>query len=324
MNFTENLLLMRVNILSSLLFLGCVTIYCSSPTPHFVDLPEDVQAISLLGDTLRSTSNGLPEPLESRIDSMINAKTILDDVASALIWEARKEAYHGNYRTTIEMLSNRVRSGFSSEEKARILRHRGHRYITLREFNYAITDFSIAANLVAGTKDRVEEDGLPNAQNRPLSTLQTNIWYHMGLAHYLKGEYQMAVDSYQNCYDLSTNDDMRVAALYWQYMALRKQGKDVEAGKLLDLISAEMNIIENDSYLKLLLVFKGEFDPEMLLDNESDALSNATVGYGLGFWHDINGRKDRAETIWRNVYDAGNWASFGFIASEVELANLED
>jgi hypothetical protein len=85
-----------------------------------------------------------------------------------------------------------------------------------------------------------------------------------------------------------------------------------------------MNIIENDSYLKLLLVFKGEFDPEMLLDNESDALSNATVGYGLGFWHDINGRKDRAQTIWRNVYDAGNWASFGFIASEVELANLED
>lgn len=83
---------MRVKLLSSLLFLGCVTIYCSNPTPHFVDLPEDVQAISLLGDTLRSTSNGLPKPLESRIDSMINAKTILDDVASALIWEARKRS----------------------------------------------------------------------------------------------------------------------------------------------------------------------------------------------------------------------------------------
>ncbi len=323
MNFLENHYLMRIKLFLPLLLIGLISLNCSNPQPHFVDLPDDAQAISLLGDTLRSSSNGLPERLETRIDSLIETNTIANDVASALIWEARKEAYNGNYRATIEMLSDRVRPNFTDEEKARVLRHRGHRYITLREFNYAITDFSLAANMVAGSRDRREEDGLPNAQNLPLSSLQTNIWYHMGLAHYLKGEYQMAADSYQNCFDLSTNDDMRVAALYWQYMALRKQGKDVEAGKLLELVSADMNIIENDSYLKLLLVFKGEFDPEMLLNYDSDALSNATVGYGLGFWHHINGRNERAQQIWQDVYDAGNWASFGYIASEVELADLK-
>ena len=322
MNFTENHFLMRINVLLPLFLAAIITINCSGPEPHFVDLPKEAQAISLLGDTLTSNTAGLPEPLEMRIDSLIAANTVANDVASALIWEARKAAYQGQYRLAIEMLSDRVRPNFTDEEKARVLRHRGHRYITLREFNYAITDFSIAANLVLDTRDRREEDGLPNALNLPLSSLQTNIWYHMGLAHYLNGEYQIAADSYQNCYDLSTNDDMRVASLYWQYMALRKQGKDVEAGKLLELVSADMNIIENDSYLKLLLVFKGEFDPEMLLSTDSDALSNATVGYGLGFWHHINGRKERAQNIWQEVYDAGNWASFGFIASEAELANL--
>jgi hypothetical protein len=58
----------------------------------------------------------------------------------------------------------------------------------------------------------------------------------------------------------------------------------------------------------------------MILDSENDALSNATVGYGIGNWHFINGRTERAKEIWQTVYNDGNWASFGFIASEVELA----
>ena len=68
-----------------------------------------------------------------------------------------------------------------------------------------------------------------------------------------------------------------------------------------------------------LWVFKGEFNPDMIFDSEGDALSNATIGYGIGNWHYINGRTNRAIEIWNEVYEAGNWASFGFIASEVEL-----
>lgn len=44
------------------------------------------------------------------------------------------------------------------------------------------------------------------------------------------------------------------------------------------------------------------------------------IGYGIGNWHFMNGRKKRAESIWRQVYESESWASFGYIASESELA----
>jgi tetratricopeptide (TPR) repeat protein len=298
-------------------------IACSSPeqAPLFEQLPEDVQTISLLGDTLKSNGS-LPYELSIRIDSLIELNRSNGDLASANIWQARLLGYLGEYRDAVSVLSEGLESELSNQEQARFLRHRGHRYITLREFDLAIADFERAAILIEGTEDRVEEDGLPNAQNKPLSSLHTNIWYHLGLAQYLRQDYESAVQSYENCYQASTNDDMRVAALYWKYMSLRKLGRDGEAGSLLDRITDETEVIENDSYLKLLMVFKGVFEPGMLLDEESDALSNATVGYGIGFWHDVNGRNERAQQIWQDVYDAGNWAAFGYIASEVELKSI--
>ncbi len=295
-------------------------ISCTNPKPHFVDLPDDVQAISLLGDSLRSNVS-LPDELHARIDSLIFLSNDNGDEASGLIWVARLAAYHGKYKETVSILTEGIDPNFSSQEMARFLRHRGHRYITLREFDLAITDFKTAAMVMIESDDRIEEDGLPNSQNMPLSSLYTNVYYHLGLAQYLTGDYESAAENYELCFNASTNDDMQIAALYWKYMSLRKLGRDEEAGRLLNLVSADLNIIENDSYLNLLLVFKGEFDPEHLL-NGGDALTNSTVGYGIGFWHHINGRKDRAYQIWQNVYDAGNWAAFGHIASEVELAAL--
>ncbi len=76
-------------------------------------------------------------------------------------------------------------------------RHRGHRYITLREFDKAIADFNKAVELIEGTDDIVEPDGAPNAAGIPTSTLHTNIWYHLGLAHYLKGDFAAALLAYE-------------------------------------------------------------------------------------------------------------------------------
>ncbi len=67
----------------------------------------------------------------------------------------------------------------------------------------------------------MEPDGLPNEQNKPRSTLHTNIWYHLGLAHYLTGDFDEAINAYRECLKASSNDDMRVATSYWLYMALR-------------------------------------------------------------------------------------------------------
>ncbi|MFN1834931.1 tetratricopeptide repeat protein [Balneola sp. MJW-20] len=278
------------------------------------------QAVSLLGDTLYTPESSLNETLSVRLDSLINSAENNNDPATALVWKARRLGYQGDYRSAIDLLSDGIEL---YPEEARLYRHRGHRYISVREFNLAIADLEKAAGLVEGTEDIVEPDGLPNAQNIPLSTLQTNIWYHLGLAYFLNGNYADAESSYQNGLDLVQNDDMKVAFLYWQYITFRKHGNDLKAGQVLGQVHTDLNIIENRSYYDLLRVFKGEFDEESLLDASETALDNATVGYGLGFWHDINGRQSRANEIWSRIYNSGPWAAFGYIASESELARAK-
>jgi len=44
--------------------------------------------------------------------------------------------------------------------------------------------------------NQIEPDGLPNAKNIPISTLKGNIWYHLGLAYYLKGDFENALWAY--------------------------------------------------------------------------------------------------------------------------------
>ncbi|WP_290878133.1 hypothetical protein [Gracilimonas sp.] len=295
------------------LFLGCQ----NEQSIRFQDLPPEAQTISLLGDTLETEIDSLPETMAARIDSLSRLALDEDRMIDSYIWEARKTAYTGDYRLALHQLSSAI---IEFPEEPRLYRHRGHRYITLREFDLAIHDFRKAAELFEGQEDITEPDGLPNAQNIPLSSLQTNTWYHLGLAHYLKGEYEHANMAYQNGLEVSNNPDMRVAFWYWYYMSLRKAGNDVQAGELLEEVPENLELIENTSYYELLMVFKGVFDENQLLSEDNSELDNATLGYGLGFWHHINGRTERANEIWRQVYDAGNWAAFGFIASEAELA----
>jgi len=271
----------------------------------------------LMGDTLPTLSEELPEPLTARIDSLSQQALMDDRLVDHYIWEGRRSAYFGDYRRAIEQFSAAIAE---FPEEPRLYRHRGHRYITLREFDLAIQDFQMSAELSEGQPDVAEKDGLPNAQNIPLSSLQTNTWYHLGLAHYLKGEFTEAVNAYQNGLEVSDNDDMRIAFLYWYYMALRKQGKDVEAGQLLDDVSEDLELIENTSYYELLMVFKGVFNEDQLLGTSNSELQSATLGYGLGFWHHINGRTEKAQQIWEEIYMYGNWPAFGYIASEAELA----
>lgn len=76
--------------------------------------------------------------------------------ADAIIWLGRRKAYPGNYKEAIDIFSR----GIALHPKdARLYRHRGHRYITLRCFDKAITDFKKAAQLIKGQPDEVEPDG---------------------------------------------------------------------------------------------------------------------------------------------------------------------
>lgn len=239
--------------------------------------------------------------------------------ADSTIWYGRRTAYTGRYKDAIAIFTRAIARW---PQDVRLYRHRGHRYITLRCFDDAIRDFETAAKLVKGRSDEIEPDGLPNAKNIPTSTLQSNIWYHLGLAYYLKGDFKRAEKAYAECMKVSKNNDMLAATTHWYYMTLRGLEKNPQAARLLEAVDGDFEVIENDDYLKLLRLYRGEVRAEMLLEalgDKADSLGNASLGYGVGNWYLYNRDSVRAEQIFRRVVAGNQWASFGYIAAEAEL-----
>jgi len=295
--------------------------------PLLVDEPEGTpvfQGVGLTGDSLFTTVDS--SAMAGQVQKFKKAKAEYNEEATLenIIWKGRREAYLGRYDLAIETFSEAVNKYPQSYEA---LRHRGHRYITIRSFDKAIEDLNKAASLMEGDPLMVEQDGMPNEQNIPLTTVQFNVWYHLGLAHYLNEEFEKALDAYRKCMEVSNNDDLVVATLDWKYMTMMKLGMDQEASELLDKVSKDMTIIENDSYYNRLLMYKGLIEPEELIDGDIDSdsgrLQYVTQGYGLGnYYLRQNDTQPAIETFMR-VMKTNYWAAFGYIASEMELAKLK-
>lgn len=310
--------LSRLCLSAVLLTVYCLplTVYCLPQTPE-----SRQEATSLLGRPL------VPAPIPADVRKTLEAnlqKAEIEhgknpDDLDATIWLGRRQAYLGRYRDAIETFSKGIEK---HPDDARMYRHRGHRYITVRELPKAVADFTKAAQLVAGKPDQVEPDGQPNARNIPTSTLQSNIYYHLGLAHYLTRDFAKAADAYARCMTVSKNPDMLVATTYWYYLALARLGRSAEAATLLQPISAGMEIIENASYHRLLRMFKGELTPESLLAPGAAGLDAVTTKYGIAAWHLANGRRDAGLTLLREIVDGvpQQWPAFGYIAAEADLA----
>ena len=192
----------------------------------------------------------------------------------------------------------------------------------MRDFDRAIEDLSHAAGLIEGQPDEVEPDGQPNERGIPTSTLQSNIHYHLALAHYLKGDFETALQSYENYFAVTTNPDQLVAISHWWYMALRRLGRDEEAAAVLEPVTAELDVIENTSYHRLLLMYRGEIEADELWDPESEDPAGVAIAYGVANWHFYNGREEQGEEMFRRILEGSGWAGFGHIAAEAEIARL--
>lgn len=305
-----------VALLSTFLF------QCTPPKKHKADKAPEV--VSLLGTTYFEPERS---PIEqARLDSNLQVASKnfhADPTEENFIWYARRLGYLSRFNEAIEVLSE----GLEKYPKSyKLLRHRGHRFISMRLFDRAIDDLTKASTLMPTSSLEIEPDGSPNKLNTPLSNTQFNIWYHLGLAYYLKGEFGKAEQTYIECLKVSNNDDLLVATLDWFYMTYRREGKGELAESLLGNVTDAMTIIENDSYFKRLQMYQGKLSPDDLLVVDSIAgdfdLSLATQGYGVGNWFYYNGDTTRAVEIFEKVISGKSFSAFGFIASEAELARM--
>ncbi len=285
------------------------------------DSPREVR--SLLGETLAPPE--LPPEREAALEADLaaarSAYEAAPDSEEAAIWVGRRLAYLGRYQEAVDCFSRGIER---HPESYRLRRHRGHRRITLREFERAIADLTHASELMLAEADAIEPDGQPNAMGIPRSTDRFNIWYHLGLAHYLSGDYARAADAWRAGLEPSrANDDMLVATSYWLVLALARLGMTEEARALLGPIHEGMDVIENSSYLALLLHFRSDRPAEEFVEPaDASPIDRATLSYGLGAWALAKGDRDRAEALFSSIVAGTTWASFGHIAAEADLARM--
>jgi tetratricopeptide (TPR) repeat protein len=275
------------------------------------------EATSLLGAPLYP-----PDPIPNRAkleeDLAVAMSVYTTAQPEAMITIGRRHAYLWRYRDAIDWFTRGI-AKYPSD--ARLYRHRGHRYITTRKFDLARADLEKAASLIRGTVDQVEPDGAPNPSGIPRSTLHFNVWYHLGLVHYLQGDFAKAREAYLSCMAVSKNDDAIVATSDWLWMTLMRMGRKDEAAKVLARITPQMDILENGAYHRRLLMYKGLEQPDALLGaTGGDATTIATQGYGVGHFYLVNGDRDRARRVFTQVTSGPGWNAFGYIAAEAELA----
>lgn len=275
----------------------------------------------MLGEPLRREKlPGVETPAKLR--ALEEARTALaqnpDDEAS-WIWLGRRLGYLGRFREAIDVFSDGLRR---HPQSYRLLRHRGHRYITCRDLDRAVADLSLAARLSEGHADEVEPDGAPNPSGVARSTDRSNISYHLGLAHSLRGEYEQADRAFAVRDGLeSVNDDMVVSTTHWRYLALRRLGRDLDARELVGRVHERMHVLESSGYHDLCLVYAGHMSPRTALSRATEGGSrDHSVEYGVAAYWMLSGEEARARGMLGALAASPSWHSFGVIAAECELA----
>ncbi len=300
---------------------GCATPE-GNPAPHRPASPTrapSVECVSLLGRPLHALP---PDADRAKLEAAL-AQALADlqahpDDPTRIVWVGRRLGYLWRIREAVEVFTRGIDD---HPTYAPLYRHRGHRYITLRDFDAAVADLTKASQLLQGRPDEMEPDGMPNARNIPLTTTAYNVWYHLGVAHYLQGDFEAALSAFHETLRfVGGYDDNLVASSDWTYMTLRRLGRDSQAGERLQPIHPDMEIIENTAYHRRLLMCKGLLQPTDLLDMQAATpLDLATYGYGVGNWYLYNGDRAKALQVFERVVDGPYWPAFGFIAAEVEL-----
>ena len=275
-------------------------------------LIQTIETVTLLGDTLSSPEIKDSVTLDQFKSAQLNYFENKDN-PEALIWFGRRVAYLGYFKEAIKIFTLGIET-YPSD--ARFYRHRGHRYISTRQYDKAINDFEKAVKLIDKTVDQIEPDGLPNSKNIPLSTLHGNIWYHLGLAYYLKNDMSSALKAFNNRSVTHKFDDNIVSASHWLYMINRRLNRIDESISVVNQVNQQMDIIENMSYHQSCLFYKGVLE-------ESELVIDEVALYSLANWY-VYEKNDtlKAKTYYKKLLSTGNPYSFAYIAGESDWSRL--
>ena len=193
------------------------------------------------------------------------------------------------------------------KEAAMLLRWRGHRYLSVREFVRANADLTRALQL----------DGT-----------NYGALFHLGVLRFREGRHADAAALFARAQPLAPDGGERAGSTDWLYMSLARAGRLDEANAMLarriDQQPDARPAPPGYAYLSRLRLYRGEITPEQLItDNETDEVNRSTLAYGVGNWYFVQGDTANARRAWERAVSSGGWPGFGFNVAEAELKRLD-
>ena len=184
---------------------------------------------------------------------------------------------------------------------AMLLRWRGHRYLSVREFDKAMRDLDRAARLD--------------------STIY-GVWYHRGIVRFVRGDFAGAAADFARALPLAPDAGELAGSTDWRWMSLARAGREGEAAAFLDRHTDSLETTV--AYATRLRLYRGEIGPDGVVTPADTAdVQLATLAFGLGNWYLVRGDSAKARTWFERSVKSGGWPGFGFILSEVELRRMK-
>ncbi len=258
-----------------------------------------------------------------------NRKMTVDSVT----WYARMLGWKGQHRKVIEVLTTGLKKYPNS---AKLLRHRAHRYLTLREFEKSIEDGLRSAELYEGQFPDRELPGPDYYPGFP-GVVQYSTYYHLGQALFASRRFKDADGWFTKALGvaLTGNDyDGVTSGVYWIFLSRMRAGKLVEAKKILDEYRYTMYDLrdsnESHAYFDGIQLFKEHraptsfFTPEQLLVTSSDRadLIAASNGYSIANYYLNKGEPEKAREFLKRSLQVDAWGLFARIQAEVDWLTL--
>jgi tetratricopeptide (TPR) repeat protein len=197
-------------------------------------------------------------------------------------------------------------TGRNAKDEAMLLRWRGHRYLSVREFAKADADLT-----------------------RGLALDGTNygILFHLGVLRFHGGRFAEAAALFARAQPIAPDGGERAGSTDWLYMSLSRAGRVAEANAMLDKRIDQQPDPKpappGYAYVSRLRLYRGEITPaQLILDGEVDDVNISTLSYGLGNWYMVQGDTANARRAWERAVQSGGWPGFGFNVAEAELRRL--
>lgn len=257
---------------------------------------------------------------EGELADALRAYEQSPDSVDAAVWVGRRLGYLGRFREAIAHYTEALRR---FPDDPQLLRHRGHRHLTLRDFESARADLARAAEVVRDKPDVVEPDGKPTPGRPPHGSLHYAIWYHLGLSQFCLRDFAAAETSWRQCLQAARNGEGQAAVTHWICSSLFAQGRAGECAPLLAALPDRNDVVENRHYLELCLLYRGDVTFAELAQQKMPLGSSLAFGAAHYAWRK-NGidapsaPKTEAEAFaqLQAIAQRADWHSFGVIAAE--------